>query len=185
MDEERICALCEETLEEDDEGHLLEDGRLVCDSCFEYSCGQCDSCGGYFEEDDLEHWGDDMLLCPDCFEKEFPPFDAVKNHAETQAAYDAMKKRLIGKKTNVEGPDTVSIETDMDEDSYRRKIEVSIDENGRISDISRYSVTRCRAIWVTGEDWLDIPVDSDDYDEGGWAEELIRGEIEILDEEDQ
>ena len=51
MDEERICALCEETLEEDDEGHLLEDGRLVCDSCFEYSCGQCDSCGGYFEED--------------------------------------------------------------------------------------------------------------------------------------
>lgn len=184
MEEERICALCGEMLEEDDEGNYLKDGRLVCESCFDCNCGSCDYCGESFEEDDLTYWGDDLRLCPDCFAEEFPPFDEEKNNAETQEAYEAMKKRLLGKKTETEGPSTVYIQTDMDEDSYRRSIEVSIDENGRICDISRYSVERCRAIWVKGEDWLDIPVDTDDYAEDGWAEELIRSKIEIIDEEE-
>ena len=148
MDEERICELCGEVLSEEDEGHTLKNGRLVCDGCFEYSCGECDYCGEYVEEDDLTHWGDDLRLCPDCFAEEFPPFDSAKNNAETQEAYEAMKKRLIGKKTDVEGPRTICIETDMDDDSYRRSIEVSVDKDGRICDISRYSLTRCRAICI-------------------------------------
>ena len=93
-----------------------------------------------------------------------------------------MKKRLIGRKTDQEEGGTFYIETDMDDESFKYQIEVTVDDDGRISDVSRYSVTRCRAIWVTGEDWLDYPVEPDDYEEGGPAEELIRSEIEILDE---
>ncbi len=184
MDEDRVCALCGELLSEDDEGHFLKDGRLVCEDCLEYNCGCCDNCGEYVEEDELEYFGDDYRLCPDCFEEEFPPFDEAKNNAETQNAYDAMKKRLIGKKTDAEGPREYDIETDMDMDSYRRGISVSIDEDGRICDVSRLSVMRCRAIWIKGEDWRDIPVDAEDYAEDGLAEDLIRSEIGIMDEED-
>ncbi len=68
-------------------------------------------------------------------------------------------------------------------DSFKYQIEVTIDDDGQISDISRYSVSRCRAIWVTGEDWLDYPVEPSDYEEDGPAENLIRSEIEIDDEE--
>lgn len=182
MEEERVCALCGETLSEDDEGHTLKDGRLVCDDCLEYNCASCDDCGEYVEEDDLTNWGDDYRLCPDCFEQYFPSFDSKKNLEETTEAYEAMKKRLIGRKTDQEGG-TIYIETDMDDDSFKYQIEVTIDDDGRISDISRYSVSRCRAIWVTGEDWLDYPVETSDYEEDGPAEDLIRSEIEILDEE--
>lgn len=185
MDEERICSHCEEELSEEDEGHFLKDGRLVCDSCFEFSCAACDDCGEYVEEDELENWGDDYRLCPDCFEQYFPSFDKKKNLDETTEAYEAMKKRLIGKKTDRNEAVVVSIDTEMNDDSFSYSIEVTIDEEGRISDISRYSVSRCRAIWERGEDWRDYPVDTADYAEDGPAESLIFSEIEMIDEEDE
>ena len=152
MEEKRICAICGEILSDDDEGHLLKDKRLVCDGCFEYNCASCDDCGEYLEEEDLEYWGDDYRLCPECFEQYFPSFDSKKNLEETTDAYEAMKKRLIGRKTDQEEGRTISIETEMDDDSFKYQIEVTIGDDGRISDISRCSVSRCRAIWVTGED---------------------------------
>ncbi len=184
MEEERFCALCGEMLEEDDEGNYLKDGRLVCESCFDCNCGSCDYCGESFEEDDLTYWGDDLRLCPDCFAEEFPPFDEEKNNAETREAYEAMKKRLIGKKTDQEER-TVEIATDMDEDSFRHFIDITIDENGRISNISRLTTQRCKSIGITSETWIDYPVDSSDYEEDGLAESLIFSEIEIIDEEDE
>lgn len=182
--EERICALCGEELPEEDEGVVLKDGRLVCENCSDTCCGCCDECGEYVEEDELTYWGDDMRLCPDCFEQYFPPFDKKKNDDETIDAYEAMKKRLVGKLTEIDGPSVIHIETEMDEESYRRSIDVSIDENGRICDITRLSVKRCRSIWATGEDWLDIPVDPEDYDEDGFAEFLIRNDIDIVEEDE-
>ncbi len=50
---------------------------------------------------------------------------------------------------------------------------------------NNHSISRCRAVWVTREDWLDYPVDPDDYEEDGPAEDLIRSEIEIYDEEEE
>lgn len=182
MEEERVCAICGETLSEDEKGHILKDERLVCDGCFEYNCASCDDCGEYLEEDDLEYWGDDYRLCPECFELYFPSYDRKKNLEETSKAYAAMKKRLIGKKTNQNESGTVCIETDMNDESFKYRIEVTISDDGRISDISRYSVSRCRAIWVTGEDWRDYPVEADDYAENGPAEDLIRSEIEVIEE---
>ena len=185
LQELRICALCGEELEEDDEGQKLKDGRIVCENCAEYNCGCCDQCGDYVEEDDLTYWGDDMRLCPDCFKEEFPPFNKADNDAETQEAYDAMRARLIGRKTELKGPRTVSVETEMDEDSYKYGIEAEIDEEGKICDVSRLSIERCRAIWVTGEDWLNIPVNPDDYEEDGRAEQLILDGIEEQEEEEE
>jgi len=98
MEKERICALCGESLSEDDEGHILEDGRVVCDDCFDYSCAECGFCGKIVPEDELEFFGDDVRICPDCFAEEFPDVDEDKNLEETTEAYEAMKKRLIGLK---------------------------------------------------------------------------------------
>ena len=63
---------------EEDEGHDLIDGRRVCSVCFELECGVCDYCGAECHEDDLEPFGDDTRLCPDCFAEEFPPIDEKK-----------------------------------------------------------------------------------------------------------
>lgn len=90
--------------------------------CFEYSCAECDECGAYVEEDDLEYWGDDMRLCPGCFEKYFPPYDEAKNLEETTEAYEAMLERLVGKKTDQEEGE-IDIETEMDEDSFQHSME--------------------------------------------------------------
>jgi len=184
MEEERICALCEEELEEDDEGHILKDGRLVCDGCFEYSCAACDDCGEYVEEDDLEYWGDDYRLCEDCFKQYFPSFDEKENEKETAEAYEAMLKRMIGKKTNRED-DYIEIETDMDDDSFRYYIEVWTDEEGKICNISRLRIERCQSISIKSETWLDYPVKPSDYDADGKVENLIRAELDILDDGDE
>ena len=184
MEEERICALCEEELEEDDKGHVLKDGRLVCDSCFEYSCAKCDDCGEYVEEDELDYWGDDYRLCEDCIQKYFPPFDEEKNNEETAEAYEAMLKRLVGKQTDRED-DYIEIETDMNEESFKYYIEVWTDEEGKISDISRLSITRCKSISIKSEEWVEYPVSPSDYDEDGIAEDLIRGEIEFIDDNEE
>ena len=182
MKDKRICALCNEELSEDNEGHILQDGRLVCDDCFEFNCAACDECGDYVEEDDLTYWGDDYRLCPSCFEKYFPSFNEEKNLEETKEAYEGMLKRMIGKKTNQE-EGIIEIETDMDEESFRHSIKVAIDEDGRISNISRLTTLRCRYIGIKNEDWIDYPIDSSDYDENGLAEDLILSNLVIIDDE--
>ncbi len=183
MGKKLICALCEEEIPEDEE-YTLGDGRVVCEYCHEYNCVACDECGEEYPEEELEYWGDDMRLCPECFKQYFPDFDPVQNREDTREAYEAMCRRLIGKKTDNE-PDVYYIETEMDDDSFRYSIEVTVNEEGRISDISRYSVSRCQSIGITSETWHDYPVDPKDYSEDGMAEDLIRGELDILDDEDE
>ena len=175
-----ICALCDEEIDKSEEkGHELFDGRRVCDACFESSCECCSICGKECHEDDLQYFGDDMLLCPDCFAEEFPEFDEKKNNEETQEAYEAFKARLIGKRTNLEGPGGIICETEMDEDAYRWSVEVTLDENGCIGDVSRIHRQRCQSIAVTMETWLDIPVDNSDYKQDCNMEWLIREELEL------
>lgn len=136
---------------------------------------QCDYCEEYFPENELVSWGDDLKICPDCFKEEFPPFDQAKNDAETDNAYQAMKKRYIGKKWD-EYADK-SICTDMDDDGYRYSIDVETDENNIITNVSRLQLERCRSIWMTGEDWRRIPIDASEYEEDGMADCLLEDNI--------
>ena len=53
MENERICDLCGEPISEDEEFHTLDDGREVCDECFNYSCGECGICGKIVPEDEI------------------------------------------------------------------------------------------------------------------------------------
>ncbi len=183
MEEERICALCGEKLEDDDEGRFLKDGRLVCDCCAEFRCAVCDECEELVEEDEMTFWGEDCRLCPECYEKYFPPYDEKKVLEETQKAYEGMLKRLIGKKTDREAED-IFIETDMNDDAFKYEITVSVDQDGRICDISRYRAFRCASMSERSESWVDYPVRPSVYDKDGPAEDLIRSRIEISDEEE-
>ena len=174
MDEAKECALCGEEIE-DEEYHELPDGRIVCDYCYENQMTECGECGERFPDDDLECWGDDFRLCPDCFRQYFPDFDQEENLKETAEAYEAMKRRHIGKKLD-EYSETF-IKTDMDEDSFSYSIEIEVDKNHVITDISPLSIERCKSIGITSETWLPYPVSVDAYKEGGLVDGLIESNV--------
>ena len=125
MKTERICAICEEKLSKK-EGNIVKDGSLVCDDCLENDYACCDECGEYVLFDEMKNYGDDMRLCPDCYSELFPSFDIDKNIKDTTEAYEAMKKRLIGKQTNHD-EGCVDIETEMNDDGFKYEISVDID----------------------------------------------------------
>ena len=180
MDELIECALCGEEIE-DDEYHELADGRIVCDSCYELETDECGECGERFHEDDLEYWGDDFRLCPDCFKKYFPDFDKDENLKETADAYEAMKRRYIGRKLDENSE--LDISTDMNEDSFSYSFEITVDKNRVITDISPLSIQRCKSIGITSETWLPYPVSNDDYEEGGTVDSLIECFVEFAEDE--
>lgn len=185
MEEEKICSMCSEPIGEDEESFELDDGSIVCESCYEYNTEECGLCGGRFPEDDMEFFGDDIRICPECFAKEFPEVDVAANEEETTPAYEAMKKRLIGLKVEDMADETYEYDSGMDDDGYRYTFSVDIDENGRISDVSRLSKERCQAVWTTGESWHPCEIDSDDYAEDGFVEDTIRCELDIVDEDEE
>ena len=175
--------MCNEPIEEDEESFELNDGSIVCESCYDNNTEECGLCGGRFPEDDMEFFGDDLRICPDCYAKEFPEVDEKANIEETTPAYEAMLARLIGRKVANMVDGTYEYDSGMDEDGYRTSFSVSVDENGRISDISRLSIERCQAIWMTGESWHVCAIDPSDYSEKGIIEDTIREELELVDEE--
>lgn len=217
--EKEVCCCCEKVIKETDSSYVLGDDQVVCSTCYETKCkecercnesylikdmihaqyddedycqlcfeeyfAKCDLCGEMVLDDDMTAWGDDMKLCPSCFEKEFPDVDEEKNLEETTPAYEAMLQRLVGRKVANMVDDEYEYDTGMDEDGYRMTFTVSVDENGRICDISRLSRERCRAIWITGEDWHTCEIDPDDYAEDGIIEDAIRTDLDIVDEDDE
>lgn len=181
MEENKKCAICEETIDDDEEYHELPDGRIVCDYCYENALCECDECGERFPEDDMENWGDDMRLCPDCFHKYFPAFDAAENLKETEDAYEEMKSRFVGRK--LEDWEDLYIKTDMDDESFSYSIEIDVDDSNVITDISPLMIERCQWIGITRECWLPYPVSIDDYEEGGLVDGLIESNVTFADEE--
>lgn len=184
MDEERVCSMCDEAIGEDDEFFVLDDGSIVCESCYEYNTEECGLCGGRFPEDDMEFFGDDIRICPKCFAREFPEVDVAANEAETTPAYEEMKRRLVGRKVADMVDETYEYDSGMDDDGYRYTFTVDIDKDGRISDISRLSKERCQAVWTTGESWHPCKVDPDDYEESGFVEDIIRIDLDLVDEDE-
>ena len=69
MEEEKICSLCEEPIE-DEEYKELGDGSIVCNACFEEECKQCEVCKNYYSESDMQvlEDGKETLVCADCYE---------------------------------------------------------------------------------------------------------------------
>ena len=181
MDEVKECALCGKEIEDEDY-HELPDGRIVCDYCYENEMDECGECGERFPVDDLEYWGDDFRLCPDCFRQYFPEFDQEENLKENAEAYEAMKRRYIGRKLD-EYSET-SIKTDMDDESFSYFLEIEVDKNRVITDVSPLSIERCQSIGITRENWLPYPVSADAYEEGGMVDDLIECYLEFAEDED-
>ncbi len=175
----KVCALCEEKIEDEDY-HELADGRIVCDYCYENDTVECDDCGERYPEDELEYWGDDYILCPDCFKKYFPEFDPAENKKETEAAYEAMKRRFVGRK--LEEWDELTIRTEMDDDSFSYSIDIDVDDNNVITDVSPLTIERCQSIGTTREIWLPYPVSNNDYKEGGTADDLLESYFTFAEE---
>lgn len=184
MAEEMKCAICGEPIDKEDEEQEyreLDDGRIVCGDCYEFNTRECDECGKRFPEDELEPWGDDMNLCPECFREEFPDFDEEENRKATADAYEAMKARYIGRK--LEDWEELDIRTEMDESSFSYSICIDIDDDNVITDISPLTCERCQWIGATRETWLPYPISADDYEEGGMADDLIESNVMFAEEE--
>ncbi len=99
-DNRLICSCCGEIIDEDDSYYELEDGSIICDSCFDDQYGICDSCGKVELSDELTYWGD-SLLCRSCLSDALPDleYDQEENEEETTEAFEEMKSRYLGKKT--------------------------------------------------------------------------------------
>ena len=180
MDEMMACDLCGAEIEDGDY-YELSDGRIVCEDCYDNETDECGECGERFPVDDLEYWGDDFLLCPDCFQKYFPDFDPEQNMRETAEAYEEMKRRYIGRK--LANDSERYIKTDMDEDSFSYSLEIETDDHDVITNISPLSIQRCKSIGIKSETWLPYPVSADDYEEGGIVDDLIQCFVEFAENE--
>lgn len=178
------CEECEEYFPEGDMEHAEYNDKYYCESCFENLFSECGLCGRMVLYDDMEFFGDDLRICPDCFAEEFPHVDVAANEEETTPAYEAMKKRLIGLKVEDMADETYEYDSEMDEDGYRYTFTVDIDKDGRICDVSRLSKERCQNVWTTGESWHPCKIYPDDYDEDGFVEDTIRCVLDIAEDED-
>ena len=63
-----ICADCGEEIEDPDDAETLDDGRVVCYSCFS-AYEHCYSCGEQMLSEELVWWGE-VRLCRDCLSNE-------------------------------------------------------------------------------------------------------------------
>ena len=173
------CSNCGEPIEEDEEYETLEDGSLLCSSCFDELYAQCVMCGKAVLRDDLKPWGDD-LICPDCLEKECPSFDPKENEKETAAAYEAMKRKYIGRKVAKCKDAPSELEYDSSDPCVRYSLSVELDDEGRICDISRLTAELLLSEWENGSDWEPYRIDSDDY---GWlVDSMFDEEYEFEDD---
>lgn len=130
-------------------------------------------------ETETEAGGPDFFVCPECFEQFGVPGGDVPE--ETREACETMKARFAGKKTDVDHLPAVVVLEDDEDESARYKIEVTVDEEGRISDVSRLMILRRRTVWTKGEEWFEEMPQPEDYGAGGTAERLIRGGIAVED----
>ncbi len=179
VNERKICAMCGEDIEDVDY-HDLPDGRIVCDYCYDNITAECSECGTRYLKVCLERWKYDYILCPDCFKRYFPDFDQEENRKQTEAAYEAMKRRFVGRK--VQEWNKLKIRTEMDEDSFSYSIDIDMDENNVITDISRLTIKRCQSFGTARENWLPYPVSNSDYEKGGTADCLIENYVNFAEE---
>lgn len=157
------CANCGEDIEPGDEYVEMGDGSVLCPGCFDFAYPECEFCGKRVSEDDMLFWGD-CHCCPECYEGFNPSFDPDENERETTEAYEAMLKRYIGRKSKTVRDDTVDMElecTDCGLVVYR--MEVDVDEDGIIYEISRLTAEIMLSESERSSSWEDYIIRNEDY----------------------
>ena len=181
MDELK-CSMCGEKIEEDEEQYTLEDGTIICESCFDDDYFICALCERIVPIDDMKLWGD-CFICPDCLEDECPSFDEDENEENTTEAYERTRGRLLGKKTTgiPEGSTELFYEWNYDGRIISYSFTVSVDQNGRITDISRLSAQMLQSESERYSEWRDYAIDPGDYE---W---IVEDEVlsEYLEDEEE
>ena len=143
----------------------LEDGTIRCRRCFDHLFPICEFCGKRMAEDEVDYWGD-CICCPECYEGFYPTFSQEENEVETNEAYQAMMKRYIGKKSNRYSSTSVELEeTYYDVGQVTYKMEVWLDEEGKISDISRLTAEMLISETVNSSRWGSFIIRNEDYED--------------------
>ena len=163
-DEILECENCGADIETGDEYIELEDGSILCLECFDSAYPKCEFCGKRVFEDDMKYWGD-CYCCPKCYEGFNPSFDPEENINETTEAYEAMLKKYIGRKSKSIRDESVELEKeyyDCGQITYR--MEVEIDEDGTIYEISRLSAEILLSESANSSDWDNYIIRNEDYE---------------------
>jgi hypothetical protein len=182
MDELK-CSRCGELIEEDDDRYQLEDGSVVCSTCFEYEFFECEMCGKITSADDMKYWGD-CRICPECLEDQCPVFDEEEVKKATSEAFEEFRNRVIGKKTAglMEGENSLTYD-DESEPAISYELFVTVDSAGIITDVTRLSAQMLLCEGTTSSDWRPYPIDECDYSD--IADEMLEDYLVDSDEEDQ
>ncbi len=157
-----ICAECGEEIEQDADSYETDNG-VICESCFNDKYFICDLCDKVTPLDDMKYWGD-CRICPECLEDECPEFDQEENDKETEEAYQKALEEYVGCKTTLSpGTHPLTYKSNYT-DNTEYSIRVTIDDEKRISEISR--LTAQTLLWEseTSSGWGDQPIDEDDYE---------------------
>lgn len=163
MDENRICDCCgEEINEEEEDFYELEDGTILCSSCYENEYDECAMCGEIVRIDDMFPWGD-CRICPECMEEQCPSFDQEENEAETTQAYENMKAKYVGRKALEYQKGTFDFDYESDDPCVLYTLSVTFDDDGVITDISRLSAEMLISEDVKSSETRDYPISDDDY----------------------
>ncbi len=172
------CENCEELFCEED--LIEEDDKYYCESCHDELFAECYICGKMTLKDDLQFWGD-VEICPDCMEERCPSFDEAENEDDTTEAYEAMLKKYVGRKSQKERSRTVDLIYEFgDEVPYRYEISVTLDAEGKITDISRLIGCMLLSESERSSDWEPVAIDDEDYED---IAEYMLEELELEDEE--
>lgn len=173
------CAECGAEIDVFEISYETEDG-FICENCYEENYFTCDHCGKAYPVEDMEYWGDSQI-CPKCLEEGCPEFDQEENDKETEKAYQEALEEYVGRKTTLSpGTDSLTYKSNYD-DNTEYSIDVTIDEDNRISELSR--LTAQTLLWEsdTSSGWGDQPIDEGDYE---WILPNMLDEY-LVDEDDE
>ena len=157
-----ICAECGEEIEEGADTYETDNG-IICESCFNDKYFICDLCDKVTPIDDMKYWGD-CRICPECLEEECPSFDQDENDKETDEAYKEALEEYIGRKTTFSPGSHYLTYKFRYTDNTEYSINVTIDDENRISELTRLRAQTL--VWEsdTSSEWEDQPIDEGDYD---------------------
>lgn len=157
------CSNCSDDIEHGDEYALFEDKTVLCLGCYDFAFPKCEFCGKRAPEDEMKYWGD-CHCCPECYEDFCPSFDSDENKEETTEAYEAMLKRYIGRKSRSIRHDCVTLQKEYyDCGLVTYRLDVDVDENGIIRDISRLTAEILLSENEKSSSWDDYIIRNEDY----------------------
>lgn len=188
MEDEKkaVCMKCGREIdpETDDYEEIADDCEgeecgLLCEECMD-KYAQCEMCGRLTLVEDLTYWGD-VQICPDCLDAECPGmnFDEEWNIEQTTEAYEAMKARYVGRKAENHAGETLEMTMELDEPCVTYSMEVTFDEDGVITDVSRLSAVVLLSEGCTSSDRRPYEIDEDDYE---WvADDMFDNNVDFAD----